>query len=612
MSIQELTSTLKERGFLSDFQVQLLADLRALGNCDEGEAAWILALLIATAGGSLCISAGSDTERRRELLAQSLDDESLNTVLSLLDRGRIRHSAIVGHHSEGDIPTTPLILSGDGFLFFHSHYFYRQRLLASVRAQEASSQSLVSEQALEDGLRAMLQTEPPPTAEQVYAVYLAATRPLSLITGGPGSGKTSTVHAILKLLLSSGLQPREIAIAAPTGRAASRVQESLAERSDPELQSLLEGISSSTIHRLLGAGRNGFYFDRWLKLRQRVIILDELSMVDVALMGRLLDAVDLTTTSLILIGDPDQLPSVEAGAVLQDFLSLSGSAEQPRMRAILDRVSPEQRQPGMQTGPSHSVFLHGSHRFGGDIADFAARLRKGDLDEGFLRSHAVASLDAASGEGLFLIEEPSMPTLLQTWCSWIQSEGESEDPQDLLDRVNRYRILVPVRKGPGGVEAINEACARIYEHPGLRGGPDWFAGMPLMIHRNDNSRRLYNGDTGVVVERSGSAELVACFPGTSAESVRYLGRESLPQHERAFAHTIHKSQGSEYETVLILLGPQNHDSFLNRQLLYTAITRAKKRCIICGEIPLLLDAAMRQPFRETGLLPSDTPALVTE
>ena len=471
-----------------------------------------------------------------------------------------------------------------------------------------------------NGLESLLRGKAPITVEQAYAVLLAGMLPLVLVTGGPGSGKTSTIYAILKVALESEVDPKEIRIAAPTGRAASRVLESLQQRAseDPRLWESMQQVQSSTIHRLLGAGENGFYHNGELPVPARLLVVDELSMVDVTLMGRLLEAVDPERTTLVLLGDPDQLPSVEAGAVLQDFLRIPTDSGPPEIDRVYTSLQsghahfPDRKS--LQSGPAFSVFLKGSHRFGGSLMEFASELREARIDESSLAARkgaADTAQDLFQGEGVVYIDSAEMELLelLKLWIE-IQDENQFGDNMDLTSaftRLNRTRILSPVRKGPAGVELVNRICGRILkERFSPYGTEDWFAGMPFLLHRNDNVRRIYNGDTGIV---GPGRDLLAYFASQQSQdlfSLRAFQRDSLPENEPAFCHTIHKSQGSEYEVVLVLLsGLEGNRAPLNRELIYTAVTRARRKCILYGNAAEIAEASERRIIRETGLAMSN-------
>ncbi len=624
MSEHPWVERFREEGWLDLHRLQLCDDLVGMGHAGDAGLFWILTLLLANSSGSLCVPVDGGFSRIREILGSSLPEEGLNWWLNqAIPFDDFAPGTILQESSSGEVPFVPLICK-DGFLFFQAHFYYRQKFLESVQRRSGHS-GLLNESTLLHGLSILLDEGSELTVEQLYAVLLAGALPLALITGGPGSGKTSTIYAILKLALRCGIRPDEIRIAAPTGRAASRVLESLEQRARSEgnpdsgefsLEDSLRKVQSSTIHRLLGVSTAGYYHDANLPLPARLIIVDELSMVDVTLMGRLLEAVNPEKTTLVLLGDPDQLPSVEAGAVIQDFLRLedvdSAGKKASKIYSSLHQKYPDLPRE-METHPWFSVFLQGSHRFGGELMDFAGWLRNGELTEDSLQNRSVSnSLDnLLEGEGVVFIDsdEVALPLLLMQWFQNVDAQlfDRDLDPAMAFQNLNRSRILSPLRKGPFGVESVNRACSQIImDRFSPAGNADWFSGMPVMLHRNDNVRRLYNGDTGIVGPSGG--ELLGYFPSVSDAdsndqkeiSLRSFQRDALPSNEPAFCHTIHKSQGSEYDVVLILLGHSDRQR-LNRELLYTALTRARKKCILYGKASEIAEASRTRLLRETGL-----------
>lgn len=615
----------RKEGWLDLHSIHLCNDLKEMGGLDDSAMFWLLSLMIANSAGSLCIPVHSPDSRLEAILGAALSEEALQWWMEQRskfnpDSFRAIMASMEEVASSGieDVPYVPLI-HHRGFLFFQAHYYYRQKFLKSVQSRQGI-QGLIPSEELLDGLFRMLQ-KMDLTAEQAYAVLLAGTLPMVLVTGGPGSGKTSTIYAILKVAMESGIDPQDIRIAAPTGRAASRVLESLEQRAriDPSIQDSILQVRSSTIHRLLGVSPSGYYHDADLPLPARLLVIDELSMVDVTLMGRLLEAVDPARTTLVLLGDPDQLPSVEAGAVLQDFLRIKEDGDaHKRMEIIYSQLRKRVADlpESMEAKPAFSVFLKGSHRFGGALMDFASELREGKLSTASLEqieSNVVNGVDLDQ-DGVQFIDSSKL-SLVELLLGWMENAsaaqfGPEMDLEEAFTRLNSMRILSPVRKGPAGVEAVNRACSQIVmDRFGLSGNPGWFSGMPVMLHRNDNIRRLYNGDTGIVAPAA--AEPRAYFPSASESrqetTFRSFQRDALPEHEPAFCHTIHKSQGSEYDAVLILLDSvKGSRQRLNRELLYTAITRARKKCILYGNASEIADASRNHLIRETGLHIADS------
>jgi hypothetical protein len=327
---------------------------------------------------------------------------------------------------------------------------------------------------------------------------------------------------------------------------------------------------------------------------------------------------------------------VEVGAVLRDFLRIQGRSD-VRQRALRvmelartesgslpgdgDReeggagesgVDHRSGTPGYERGlspgdstPGFSVFLPGSHRFSGELQDCSSAIRSGTLTGQFLERFRCSSLDDAMGRdgGVVYLssDDVDLDRLIGAWTR-LHYEAYRFSPDTALEvgirKLNAARVLTPYRRGPIGVQSINGAIIEIIR-PWLQGTMDWFAGMPLMLQKNDNIRRLYNGDTGIVAPSRDGDSLVAHFPSGAGTDSRHYQRQSIPEFEPAFCHTVHKSQGSEYDEVLVTLLPG--PGSISRELVYTAVTRARKKCILYGPSDHIADVCSRVMMRETGL-----------
>jgi exodeoxyribonuclease V alpha subunit len=490
-----------------------------------------------------------------------------------------------------------------------------------------------------------------------------------IVTGGPGTGKTSTVLNLLRGLVRQGLEPERIALTAPTGRAARRLTESLRSGLDRIEQPAsgdesLRALHGTTLHRLLRymPDRNSFLYHRSNPLPFEVLIVDEVSMVDLALMAHLLDAVDPSRTRLICLGDRDQLPSVDAGAVLSDFLGMLAPGDvaarySPEVLRAAGELLPETREslkhPSFFQQPAaRKSAVSGSLRQGWTdrIVELTWSFRSGDailraataVNQGHAEAESLARVFPAlvpvgggqsvawPDQGCYLVEEEAAPRE-GVVLDWIREHFDGEylglvaqaggaDPAELPElcarlfaHLNRSRILAIGRRGRAGVSGINAAAARWFHgRLGLRvARPDaLFSGMPVLIVRNDHRRELYNGDVGVVldVRSDGSAS-----PGFRAYFERPGGRftgyamETLPTCEAAFALTVHKSQGSEYERVLLVLPDDPVHRLLSREVLYTGLTRARKLAVVYGSPAALTRAVREKLVRETGGLGGPRP-----
>lgn len=411
---------------------------------------------------------------------------------------------------------------------------------------------------------------PPGFEEQRAAAELALSQGLTVLTGGPGTGKTTTVARLLALL-ASGTRLR-IALAAPTGKAAARLQEAVqleVDKLDAADREALSGLHATTLHRLLGSRPDTsarFRHNRANRLPHDVIVVDETSMVSLTMMARLLEAVR-PEARLILVGDPDQLASVEAGAVLADLVD------------------------GLGTG--RIAELKTSHRFGESIGRLATAIRAGDAD-------AVVDVLRGGGEHIEWVdtEEPSehLRKVLVPNAIALRTAAILGDADAALAILTEHRLLCAHRRGPFGVRYWNHQVERWLSE--LTGEPiwsTWYAGRPVLVTANDYGLNLYNGDTGVTVLRDGV--LRAVIAGT--ERLEFA-TSRLADVDTMHAMTIHKSQGSQADEVTVLLPPED-SRLLSRELFYTAVTRAKKKIRVVGPAASVRAAVERRAVRASGL-----------
>ncbi|CAN5483850.1 exodeoxyribonuclease V subunit alpha [soil metagenome] len=474
-------------------------------------------------------------------------------------REKLRSSRVVG--APGDF--TPLVLDEHDRIYLRRYWEYEQQLATAILERAATTRTSVSED--ESDL-------------QQVAAARAVTNNFTVITGGPGTGKTRTVMAILTLLLEQPGGPKlRIALAAPTGKAAARLTEAV--------RAVRQNLEATTIHRLLGylPGSPYFRHNSEHPLSADVLIVDEASMVDLALMAKLVAAVR-PRTRLILLGDRDQLASVEAGSVLADIC------------AAAEEAAPNEPLHGTVVG------LRRNYRFTewGGIYRASTAVNAGDAEA------AVAALqEDSSGEAQWqpLPAAAKLPDALRDRViAAFRPCLETGDPLLALTRLQQFRILCAVRYGPFGVENLNAIVEEILAGAGLlspqRGA--CYRGQPLTITQNDYNLGLFNGDSGIILpDPEGDGELRAFFISAEGKLRRFLPSR-LPQHETAFAMTVHKSQGSEFATILIIL-PEKDAPVLTRELLYTALTRAREQVEVWAAEPVLRATISRRVARASGL-----------
>ena len=472
---------------------------------------------------------------------------------------------------------------------------------------------------------------------QKIAAATALLRRLCIVSGGPGTGKTTTVVKVLALLLA--LHPAlRVALAAPTGKAAARLQGSLRDQLAglpvaAEVKARLP-VEAYTVHRLLGhrPGRVSFRHDRDHPLPYDLVVVDEASMLDLALATKLVEALP-DDGRLILLGDKDQLSAVETGTVFANLCATRGMSAEMResvealtdetlpetgVGAALARVShhhPAAAPDALATGSSEKcgpglsdavVWLEQGHRYaqGGAIGALVERVREGDAEA------VLAWLSGHSGGevGSEVLWQETVPgaerlaaTLIEGYAEYLDAVQSGAPPEVVLAAFERRRVLCAVREGEQGTARLNALLTERFR--GALGGPSsgasWYAGRPVLITANDYTVRVFNGDVGVALPGPGGRFLVH-FPHLDG-GTRPLAPSRLPEHETAFAMTIHKAQGSEFERVEVVL-PVRDSRVLTRELLYTALTRARASVRLWARAAVLRDTiSRRSPKAPLGL-----------
>jgi exodeoxyribonuclease V alpha subunit len=525
--------------------------------------------------------------------------------------------------SAGERPT-PLVFDGGARLYLARYFGYQRRLIETLRRRIADRDETVDPRVLGDGLARLFGDAPADSsdAQQRLAAVVAVLHRFAVISGGPGTGKTTTVVRILALLieqaLASGAPPPRIVLLAPTGKAAARLGESInaqVERldcTDPVKGAIVR--TASTIHRGLGyrpGSPTRFRHDAGHPLPADIVLVDEASMVDLALMAKLLDAVD-DQTRVILLGDMNQLASVEAGAILGDICNRGGAREisgplADRLAALGD---PAILVPTASSDAApiadHIVELTHSFRFSaqGGIGALARAIGTGDAPA--VRDAlgpAISPAEAATTDrevALVAMRDDDDPAAIlgPVVADGLRPYLAAADPAGRLEALGRFRVLCAHRRGSWGVERVGAAIERVLAHrAGLRTDDAFYDGRPVLVTKNDYQVDLYNGDVGVIVADASGRRRV-WFP--SADGLRGLSPSRLPPHETVFAMTVHKSQGSEFDRVILLVPPAV-SPILTRELVYTAVTRAKKQVLVFGDPGVLHDAVSRRIDRASGL-----------
>ncbi len=489
----------------------------------------------------------------------------------------------------------PLVLDGTR-LYLHRYWRYEVSLADELltRAQAAAAPMEI------DRVRGVLDRLFPHSGDapdmQKVAAGAAILRGLSVISGGPGTGKTSTAARILAALVElAGGRRLAIGLAAPTGKAAARLEASLAAQ--PATRDL--GLRAVTLHRLLGfSGGSVPRFDAANRLPLEVLVVDEASMIDLALAAKLVRALP-PTTRLILLGDKDQLASVEAGAVLAS-IAAGAKGFSPAMRTALARATGEQLPEGREATPlgDSVVLLERSYRFGAasGIGRLARAVRSGEADaalsvlddggEAAWQSHDAEALGAA----VFAAYEP-----------YFAAVASGADAATCFAALARFRALAALRGGPFGVEAINRSVERrLAARDQAVLHRRWYPGRPVMVTRNDYALRLANGDVGIALADASVNGGIAIVFETPEGGFRKLSPARMPECETVYAMTVHKSQGSEFDDVLLVL-PTEPSPVLSRELVYTGVTRARRRVVVAARPEVLRAAIEARVERDSGL-----------
>lgn len=604
-----LIASLREKGAILAIDAELARTLGALvGETDEAVLLGVALASRATREGHVCADLGRLAERA---MSDEDGEDIPGFTLPGLDawRSSLSASKLVGDGSR----VTPLVLDPRGRLYLARYFDDERRVACALRRMSASRIDVAKPKRLADLLVRLFGERPADTADlQRLGAQVSTVSRLTVITGGPGTGKTTTVAKILALALSDAIdrgkaRPRALLLA-PTGKAAARLAEATARARamldcpEPLRSSIPD--TAQTLHRALGASRPGraLRLDTDRPLFADVVVVDEASMVDVTMMRRLVEAVP-ETARLVLLGDHRQLSSVEAGAVLAD---ICGDFVRPRYsrdlatrieRTFGEPVEPEFVEERARGISDSIVGFTRSYRFGKStpIGGLADAVEHGDAD-------AVVDLLTSRADGLALLAPPSdraaHPELAKMTVEGFRSFAGASTPAEALARAEAFRVLSAHRHGPLGVVDMNETIERLLSERGLLGRAPG-ALRPVLVTKNDASIGLFNGDVGVSFrDASGGLRTHFTRPGTAGTRALSLAR--LPSHEPAFAMSVHKSQGSEFDSVIVVLPPPG-SPLLVRELLYTAVTRARRRLIVHAPIASIRQAVERRMQRASGL-----------
>jgi exodeoxyribonuclease V alpha subunit len=563
-----------------------------------------------TGNGDVCLNLASMAEK--VLFEKQDEKDSIRCPKLYKWQEKLCSSPGVGR--PGDF--CPLILDEKNRLYLYRYWEYEKKLSDSIKKRVEKDITGIDLVLLKESLKRLFQDSTGSDINwQKVASFTAMFKRFCVISGGPGTGKTTTVAKILALLLEQADKGKlRIMLAAPTGKAAARLMESIKHAKEKldcryEVKDALPA-EASTIHRMLKTLPGSPYFRHNAEnpLLADVVVVDEASMVDLALMSKLVQAIP-DHARLILMGDKDQLASVEAGSVLGDICNrddvhrFSEGFCYKVNELAGENLGTECKLPKDRTGLLDCIVcLKKSYRFeeNSGIGGLSRAINQGDPDQ------PVYRLKRSENKGIIWKEILSQKNLLQALAKRV-IQGYSEyletaDPSRALDLFNRFKILCAVKIGPFGVDAVNTFAEQVLSQEGLiNPGNLWYRGRPILITRNDYNLGLFNGDIGIImpVPGSDSNDLYAFFSGTSGEPKRFLPHR-LPEHETVYAMTVHKSQGSEFDNVILVL-PDKDYPVLTRELIYTGVTRARQNVSIWGNESVLRASISRQIERTSGL-----------
>lgn len=481
--------------------------------------------------------------------------------------------ALTDTNSHNATPILPLVIEQDR-LYLHRYWHYESRLALqlSKMTQTKVSNELKTNTDLSTLFDRYFGTSDTIDWQRAAAI-MAVNQAFCMITGGPGTGKTTTVVKILALLQELSDQPLLIALAAPTGKAAMRLQESIGfnKAALPCIAEIKSAIPESvtTLHRLLGAKPPSPYFRHNAKhpLVYDLVVVDEASMVDLALMSKLIDALK-PGARLILLGDKDQLASVESGAVLADLIMAL---------------------------PQQTLELQKSHRFDENIKNLALAINNQQDNEAW-------QLLQAGNKNIALLETDLIDYITKQQITYLQLIATGAEFGDIYKAFNRFQALCATRLGKYGVSDITLAVEKsLSEIKLIHLSGAWYCGRPIMITENNAALQLYNGDIGICLRDKEQEDQLRVFFQRADGSIRKYLPARIPHCETVFVMTIHKSQGSEFEEVLIIL-PENNYPILTKELLYTAITRAKKTIKLVANKAVFSSTVRQSVQRVTGLV----------
>ncbi len=601
-----LLAAFNRAGVLGAADVHVAQRLRRVGReADESVLLAVALVVRAVRQGSVCLELAKAAESTAVDGADPADIAALPWPEPTAWISAVESSPLVEVGEDGPASRPLRMVRG---LLYLDRYWRQERLIARyVDAAHGRPVAAPEPAALTRALARLFPEEPPD--RQRLAAVVAAHRRFSIVAGGPGTGKTTTVAKLLALLQDQVGGGVRIALAAPTGKAAARLQQAAneaAEALQPEDQARLGTLKASTLHRLLGfkpGSRGRFWHDLDNHLAYDVVVVDEASMVSLTLMSRLVEALR-PDCRLVLVGDPDQLASVEVGAVLGDLVQRPAPPGvqptvglEPYVAGDLADLDAEEREVALTRGV---VRLSHVYRFPEEIQALADGIRRGDtgavmgvLAEGHASIEFIESDVAVTTSTLDGLRADVVAAGVD-----LSSAARDGNAEQALVSLDQHRLICAHREGPYGVarwsRQVEEWLGEVIDGYGRDGY--WYVGRPLIVTTNDHQLRLYNGDTGVVISHEDRPRAAFRREGV----VALLATSRLSDVQTMHALSVHRSQGSQFRKVTVIL-PSVESRLLTRELLYTAVTRAERQVRIIGTREALVAAVRRPITRASGL-----------
>ncbi|OEY70922.1 exodeoxyribonuclease V subunit alpha [Rheinheimera salexigens] len=504
----------------------------------------------------------------------------------------------------------PLVLA-EKRLYLH-RLFQAEQIVKQQISQRVQQQINLTDKVKQNISQLFTADEQKETDWQKLACVMALQRHFAIITGGPGTGKTTTVVKLLALLLQSTASKITIKLAAPTGKAAVRLTESISGAIANLPTDFQAAIPTEvvTLHRLLGAmpNRRQFKHNAEQPLALDVLVVDEASMVDLEMMAALLQALP-SHARLILLGDKDQLASVEAGSVLGDLCRGAEKGQYlPQTLALLAPFTASDLSPWQGAGTElnqATVMLRKSHRFDAKsgIGQLAFAVNRGDSSAINLFNQ-FDDINLLAGNQIKALQ-PVVVAGYRHYLQLVQRQADYGDSEQwagaVLAAYTQFQLLCALRSGDWGIEGLNEQISRWLMAEGLLDcSQQWYNGRPIMMQRNNYSLGLMNGDIGITLFDASTGKLRVVFQ-LADSSLKWVLPSRLSDIATVFAMTVHKSQGSEFSHCCLVLPPDN-SPILSRELLYTGITRAKKQfTLLCGNSEILAQTISKRVSRSSGL-----------